>query len=261
MAGKDCKLMNFSNSTTDKTESLKDTNSLANQWETIDWSKVEIEVNRLQTRIAKATADGERNKAKRLQYLLTHSFSAKAFAVRKVTTNKGKKTPGVDKKLWSTSSAKMKAVLKLTDRGYRAKPLKRVYIAKKGKNKKRPLGIPTMYDRAMQTLYALTLEPIAETKADNISFGFRRGRSAKDACEQIFSVLARKCSPTWILEGDIKGCFDNINHEWLQSNIPMDKRIMKQFLKSGFIYEGKLFPTDTGSPQGGAISSLYANIH
>ena len=89
--------MNFSNSTTDKTESLKDTNSLAIQWETIDWSKVEIEVNRLQTRIAKATADGKRNKAKRLQYLLTHSFTAKAFAVRKVTTNKGKNTPGVER--------------------------------------------------------------------------------------------------------------------------------------------------------------------
>ena len=100
-----------------------------------------------------------------------------------------------------------------------------------------------MYDRAMQTLYALALEPIAETTGDHISFGFRKGRSAKDACEQIFNVLARKCSPTWILEGDIKGCFDNINHEWLQRNIPMDKRIMKQFLKSGFIYEGNLFPT------------------
>jgi len=252
--------MNFSNSTTDKTEGLKDTHSLATQWNTIDWTKVEKDINRLQTRIAKAAANGKRNKAKRLQYLLTHSFSAKAFAVRKVTTNKGKNTSGVDKKLWSTSSAKMKAVLMLTDKGYRTKPLKRVYIAKKGKNKKRPLGIPTMYDRAMQTLYALSLEPIAETKADNISFGFRRGRSAKDACEQIFCVLARKCSPTWILEGDIKGCFDNINHEWLQSNISMDKRIIKQFLKSGFIYKGRLFPTDTGSPQGGAISSLYANM-
>jgi RNA-directed DNA polymerase len=154
----------------------------------------------------------------------------------------------------------MKAVLSLTDINYKAKPLRRVYIEKKGKNQKRPLGIPTMYDRAMQTLYALALEPIAETKGDSISFGFRRGRSAKDACEQIFCVLARQCSPTWILEGDIKGCFDNINHKWLQNNIPMDKRIMKQFLKSGFIYEGKLFPTETGSPQGGAISSIYANM-
>ncbi len=252
--------MNFSTSTTDKTERLKDTKSLANQWETIDWSKVENEVNRLQTRIAKATDGGDRNKAKRLQYLLTHCFSAKALAVKKVTTNKGKRTSGVDKKLWSISASKMKAILELTDRGYRTKPLKRVYIAKKDKNKKRPLGIPTMYDRAMQTLYALALEPIAETQADTISFGFRKERSAKDACEQIFNVLARKCSPTWVLEGDIKGRFDNINHEWLQSHIPMDKRIMKRFLKSGFIYRGHLFPTTTGSPQGGAISSLYANM-
>jgi len=252
--------MNFSNSTTDKTEKLKDAKSLAFQWETIDWKQVENDVNRLQTRIAKATVKGDNNKAKRLQYLLTHSFSAKAYAVRKVITNKGKNTPGVDKKLWSTSASKMKAVLSLTDKNYKSKPLRRVYIAKKGRNQKRPLGIPTMYDRAMQTLYALALEPIAETKGDSISFGFRRGRSAKDACEQIFCVLARKCSPTWILEGDIKGCFDNINHEWLQENIPMDKSIMKQFLKSGYIYEEKLFPTETGSPQGGAISSLYANM-
>lgn len=252
--------MNFSNSTTDKPERLKNTKALANQWDSIDWMQIQNNVNRLQSRIAKATVKGDKNKVKRLQYLLTHSFSAKAYAVKKVTSNKGKNTSGLDKKLWSTSASKMKAVSMLNDKHYKAKPLKRVYIAKKGKNKKRPLGIPTMYDRAMQTLYALALEPIAETTGDNISFGFRRGRSAKDACEQIFCVLARKCSPTWIIEGDIKGCFDNINHSWLQKNIPMDKRIMKQFLKSGFIYGGKLFPTDTGSPQGGAISSLYANM-
>lgn len=252
--------MNFSNSTTDKTERLKDINTLADQWKSIDWALVQTHVNRLQIRIAKATVKGDKNKVKRLQYLLTHSFYAKAYAVKKVTSNKGKNTSGVDKKLWSTPASKMKAVLALNDKFYRAKPLRRVFIEKKGKNKKRPLGIPTMYDRAMQTLYALALEPVAETTGDHISFGFRKGRSAKDACEQIFCVLARKCSPTWILEGDIKGCFDNINHGWLQANIPMDKRIMKQFLKSGFIYEGNLFPTDTGSPQGGAISSLYANM-
>ena len=252
--------MNISNSTTDKTERLTNNQQLTGQWNTIDWIQVKNGVNRLQTRIAKATAMGNKNKAKRLQYLLTHSFYAKAYAVRKVTSNKGKNTSGVDKKLWSTPASKMKAVLTLAEKQYKAKPLRRVFIEKKGKNKKRPLGIPTMSDRSMQTLYALALEPIAETTGDRISFGFRKGRSAKDACEQIFNVLARKSAPEWILEGDIKGCFDNINHDWLQENIPMDKRIMKQFLKSGFVYEGNLFPTNTGSPQGGAISSLYANM-
>lgn len=252
--------MNSSKSTTGKTEKLKDTKALALQWDSMNWCEIENAVNRLQSRIAKATTGGERNRAKRLQYLLTHSFSAKAYAVRKVTTNQGKKTSGVDKKLWSTSASKMKAVLQLTDKQYQAKPLRRVYIEKKNSKKKRPLGIPTMYDRAMQTLYALALEPIAETTADTVSFGFRKERSAKDAGEQIFCVLARKCSPQWIVEGDIKGCFDNINHEWLIANIPMDKRIMRQFLKAGFIYQGNLFSTQTGSPQGGAISSIYANM-
>ena len=252
--------MNSSKSTTGKTEKLKDTKALALQWDSMNWCEIENAVNRLQSRIAKAITGGERNRAKRLQYLLTHSFSAKAYAVRKVTTNQGKKTSGVDKKLWSTSASKMKAVLQLTDKQYQAKPLRRVYIEKKNSKKKRPLGIPTMYDRAMQTLYALALEPIAETTADTVSFGFRKGRSAKDAGEQIFCVLARKCSPQWIVEGDIKGCFDNINHEWLIANIPMDKRIMRQFLKAGFIYQGNLFSTQTGSPQGGAISSIYANM-
>ena len=128
--------MNFSNSTTDNTERLKNTRKLTNQWETTDWVLVENYVNRLQTRIAKATANEDFNKAKRLQYLLTHSFFAKAYAVRKVTTNKGKNTSGIDKRLWSTSASKMKAVLSLTDKHYRAKPLKRVYIAKKRQKQK-----------------------------------------------------------------------------------------------------------------------------
>lgn len=111
---------------------------------------------------------------KRLQYLLTHSFYAKALAVRHVTTNKGKNTAGVDGTIWSTPAMKMRAVLSLTDKGYEAKPLRRVYIEKKDKKKKRPLGIPTVYDRAMQALYALALEPVAETTADTKSFGFRK---------------------------------------------------------------------------------------
>ena len=247
-------------STTEKSEILSDKARLEQQWKSIDWKKAESEVNRLQIRIAKATQEQKHNAVKRLQYLLTHSYYAKLIAVRRVTTNKGKRTSGVDGVLWNTPASKTRAVLSLTDKNYKAKPLKRVYIEKKGKNKKRPLGIPTMCDRAMQALYALALEPVEETTADNRSFGFRHGRCCQDACEHIFHLMSMKHSPQWVLEGDIKGCFDHISHEWLVDNIPMDKSVLKQFLKAGFVFANELFPTDEGTPQGGIISPILANM-
>lgn len=254
--------MNGNCSTTGRNspERLPDTVQLEHQWKSIDWKKAEAEVSRLQARIAKATQEKKWNTVKRLQYLLTHSYYAKALAVRKVTTNKGKHTPGIDKELWNTPAVKMRNVLILTDKGYKAKPLRRVFIEKPGKKKKRPLGIPCMYDRAMQALYALALDPVSETTADEKSFGFRRGRSAQDACEYIFTALSRRTSPEWVLEGDIKGCFDHISHDWLIEHIPMDKSILKQFLKAGFVFQNELFPTDEGTPQGGVISPILANM-
>jgi len=253
--------MNVNYSTTEHKNSEKLTNlELSQKWDLTDWKKVEQQVNRLQVRIAKASINKKQNEVKRLQYLLTHSFYTKLLAVKKVTTNKGKNTSGIDGEQWSTPASKMKAVLRLTDKGYKAKPLKRVYIEKKGKKEKRPLGIPTMYDRAMQALYALALDTVSESMADNKSFGFRKGRSCHDACEYIFTALSRKISPRWILEGDIKGCFDNISHDWLIENIPMDKSVLKQFLKAGFIFKHELFPTEEGTPQGGVISPIFANM-
>lgn len=252
--------MNGNNSMTAKAERLPDVKQLEKQWKNIDWIKAEKEVNRLQIRIAKAVQEKKWNTVKRIQYLLTHSYYAKALAVRKVTTNKGKNTSGVDKELWTTAASKMRAVLTLSDKNYKAKPLRRVYIEKKGKKAKRPLGIPCMYDRAMQALYALSLEPIAETTADTRSFGFRKGRCCQDACEYIFTNLAKSNSAKWVLEGDIKGCFDHISHEWMIANIPMDKSVLKQFLKAGFVFERELFPTEEGTPQGGVISPILANM-
>jgi RNA-directed DNA polymerase len=252
--------MNDKTSTTAKAEKLSNAAKLTAQWKSIDWNQAEAEVNRLQVRIAKATQEKKWNAVKRLQYLLTHSYYAKLLAVRKVTTNKGKNTSGVDKELWTTPASKMRAALSLTDKGYKASPLRRAYIEKKGKKAKRPLGIPTMYDRAMQALYALALDPVSEVTADKHSFGFRKGRCCQDACEYIFADLARQVSPEWILEGDIKGCFDNISHDWLIANIPMDKSVLKQFLKAGFVFQGELFPTDDGTPQGGVISPILANM-
>jgi len=137
---------------------------LAHQWNSIEWDEVKSRVNRLQTRIAKATHEDKWNLVKRLQYMLTHSYSAKLLAVRIVTQNRGKRTPGVDGELWKTAAKKMQATLSLTDQQYHSQPLRRVYIPKPGKTTKRPISIPTMYDRAMQALYALALQPIAETQ-------------------------------------------------------------------------------------------------
>ena len=233
---------------------------IASQWLHMCWKDIEKRVNKLQSRITKAAKEGKKGLVKKLQYLLTKSFYAKLLAVRKVTTNKGKNTPGIDKRTWRTPASKIKAALSLKSKGYKSRPLKRTYIEKKNKKKKRPLGIPTMYDRAMQALYAMALDPISEATADKVSFGFRKKRSIKDAAAHIFIYLKLKNSAQWVLEGDIKGCFDNINHQWMLDNIPMDKRIMKQFLKSGFVYQKKLFPTDDGTPQGGIISPILANM-
>ena len=228
-------------------------------WHEIDWAKRHREVRRLQARIVKATQEGRWGKVKALQWLLTHSFSGKALAVKRVTENKGKNTPGVDKATWSTPGAKSQAILSLSQRGYQPRPLRRIYIPKSN-GKKRPLGIPTMKDRAMQALYLLALEPISETKADTNSYGFRSQRCTADAIEHCFKALARRNSAQWILEGDIQGCFDNISHDWILENIPMDKSVLSKWLKAGYMEDRELFSTDAGTPQGGIISPTLANM-
>ena len=232
---------------------------VATCWEAIDWQKALVYVKKLQVRIVKAQKEGHYSKVKSLQWLLTHSFYAKALAVKRVTSNQGKRTSGVDHELWLTPQAKFNAISKLNRRGYHPQPLRRHYIPKKN-GKMRPLGIPTMTDRAMQTLYKFSLEPIAETYADPNSYGFRIGRSTHDAIEQCFTDLNKGKSPEWILEGDIKGCFDHISHEWLLENIPMDTQILAKWLKCGYVETRKLFPTDEGAPQGGTISPTLMNM-
>jgi RNA-directed DNA polymerase len=228
-------------------------------WEAVDWPKARRTVRRLQLRIAKAIRAGKHGKAKALSWLLTHSRSAKLLAVKRVTENKGAKTPGVDNKLWRTDKQKYAAVQNLKRRGYRPLPLRRHYIPKKN-GKLRPLSIPTMRDRAMQALHALALKPIGETVADRNSYGFREGRSCADAIGQCFIALAKSYAPVWVLEGDIKSCFDRISHQWLLKNISMDKRTLQQWLTAGYWEKGQLFPTREGTPQGGIISPLLANL-
>lgn len=228
-------------------------------WHTINWNQAESHVRQLQARIVKATQQERWGKVKSLQHLLTRSFAAKAVAVKRVTTNSGKNTPGVDGEIWDTPQKKAEAIQRLQHHGYKPQPLRRIYIDK-ANGKKRPLGIPTMLDRAMQALHLLALDPIAETLADPSSYGFRKERSTADAISHCVLVLSKYYSAEWVLEGDIKSCFDRISHEWLLANIPMGKTILRKWLKAGYLEQGTFFDTEDGTPQGGIISPILANM-
>ena len=235
------------------TESDTGASSACSGWSAVDWHAAERHVRRLQVRIAKATTEGRWGKVNALQRLLTHSFYAKLLAVKRVTGNRGAKTPGVDGLLWTTSRQKIDAALALRRRGYRPQPLRRIYIPKKN-HQRRPLGIPTMADRAYQALHWLALEPVSESTVDPNAYGFRPKRSAADAIAQCFNCLSKSTSSQWILEGDIKSCFDEIDHDWLLANIPMDKKVLHQWLKAGYLEDSRFYSTEMGTPQGGIIS-------
>jgi RNA-directed DNA polymerase len=230
----------------------------APDWHSIEWKKVWRTVRRLQARIVKAVAEGRWNKVKALVYLLTHSFSGRALAILRAISNSGAKTPGVDGVLWNTPESKSAAFATLHRHGYRSQPLRRVYIPKSN-GKRRGLGIPTMADRAMQALHLLGLDPIAESRADGHSYGFRRERRCADAMAQTHIVLSHQHGPQWILEGDIKACFDKISHEWLLNHVLMDRQVLGKWLKAGFLEKHAWFATTEGTPQGGIVSPALAN--
>jgi RNA-directed DNA polymerase len=223
-------------------------------WCTLKWDRVTASVFRLQVRIAKAEREGRKGKVQALQRLLTSSFHGKCLAIKRVTSSTGGKTPGIDNVTWNTDLQKMKAVKSLQRKGYKPQPLRRIYISKKSGKGQRPLSIPTLKCRAIQALHLLALEPIVEERADPNAYGFRLKRSTHDAIEQCFNALGKAKSATFVLEGDIRDCFGQISHDWLLENIPMDKQILRKFLKAGFMEKGRLNLTIKGTPQGSVIS-------
>ena len=229
------------------------------KWHYIDWQKATIIVKSIQSRIVKAVQAKAWNSVRDLQRLLTKSTSAKVLGIRRVTENKGKRTAGIDGEIWSNPSKKFQAIDKLRTKGYKAQAVRRITIPKKN-GKRRPLGIPTMQDRTMQAIYLLGLDPVSETLADKPSYGFRLNRSCADATQACWRLLCKTKSPRWILEGDIKSCFDEISYEWLEKHIPINKRILRQWLKSGYMTKQQLFPTQSGTPQGSIISPTLANM-
>src|SRR6202051_5076208 len=172
----------------------------AAQWYAIDWRAINRNVRRLQVRIVQATKASRWGRVRALQRLLTHSYSGKVLAVRRVTENNGKKTPGVDQEIWDTPEKRIQAVHALDSRGDQSQPLRRVYIPKSDGKTMRPLGIPTMKDRAMQALHLLALDPVAETTADNNSYGFRQQRSCADAIGQCYLFLTHRHHPGRVTE-------------------------------------------------------------
>ena len=231
------------------------------KWSDIPWRKLEKNVYKLQKRIFKASSRGDVKLVRRLQKLLIKSMAAKLLAVRRVTQdNKGSKTAGVD----GVKSLTPEQRLALTDKitlGSKVAPTRRVWIPKPGKEEKRPLGIPTMYDRALQGLIKLALEPEWEARFEPNSYGFRPGRSCHDAIGAIFLSIKQKSK--YVLDADISQCFDKINHNKLLEKLntfPTLRRQIRAWLKAGVMDGIELKPTSCGTPQGGVISPLLANI-
>lgn len=243
-------------------------------WKTINWTSVRRRVSKYQQRIFEASLNSDGHKVHGLQKRLINSLDAKLLAVLRVTTeNKGKKTKGVDRKLYLTAEEKSKLVRKIRVDG-KSSPIRRVYIPKPGTDVRRPLGIPIVEDRAKQALLLLALEPEWEAKFESNSYGFRPGRSCHDAIEAIYlSIRNHRSNPNfnrWILDADLKGCFDNINHEYLLkklATLPEIRVQVEAWLKAG-IFEGYLTPeeyysispNELGTPQGGVLSPFLANV-
>ena len=231
------------------------------EWKHIPWRRIERSVFKLQKRIYRASLKGDRRTVHKLQRLLTKSQGGRLMAVRRVTQdNQGKKTAGIDgvKSLTPKQRSVLSQTLKVDGK---ALPVRRTYIPKPGTTEKRPLGIPTMKDRATQALVKLALEPEWEARFEPNSYGFRPGRSCHDAIKAIFDAV--RYQTKWVLDADIAKCFDRIDHDQLLSKtqtFPALRRQLRAWLKAGMMEHGELFPTQQGTPQGGCISPLLANI-
>lgn len=230
-------------------------------WSQINWTAVEANVRHLQGRIYRAAAHEDQAQVKNLQKLMVRSMSAKLKAIRQVTQeNSGKQTPGIDGVVCDTPQKRL-ALLQdgLSLKGYCPKPVKRCYIPKSSGDQ-RPLGIPTQKDRVMQALVKLALEPEWESRFEANSYGFRPGRCTMDAITALHTCMNRQGASQWVLDADIKGCFDNIDHAALLKRLPVFTTTIRRWLKAGVVELGHYTDTETGTPQGGVASPLLANI-
>ena len=232
-------------------------------WNAINWRKVNGTVRNLRQRIFRATTERNYKKVRSLQKLMLRSYANILTSVRRVTQqNAGRNTPGIDKVVVKTPIARGKLVDELSAFTlWRAKPARRVYIPKSN-GKQRPLGIPVVQDRCLQAMLKNALEPEWEANFEGTSYGFRAGRSCHDAIEKVFGLARPNKRKKWVVDADIKGAFDNISHEFLLKAIGEvpGRELIKQWLKAGYMEQGVFHQTDSGTPQGGVVSPLLANI-
>jgi len=232
-------------------------------WHNIDWASAVTFVRKLRQEIFRATKEGDLKKVRTLQRIMLRSYENRVMAVRQVSqTNRGRNTPGVDRVVLKTPETRGKLVDQLADYElWKPLPAKRVYIPK-ANGSQRPLGIPVITDRAVQAMVKNALEPFWEAKFEDSSYGFRPGRSCHDALMRIYMLSRASGTRKWVLDADIKGAFDNIGHDRLMEaigNFPA-RELIRQWLKAGYLDDGVYHDTPSGTPQGGVISPLLANI-
>lgn len=232
---------------------------LSDMWEKFDWDEIEQKLLYWQKELTFAALKKHNREIKKIQNKIVGDIKFKALAVHKVAEG-NHSGAGIDGVLWTSNSEKMGGALSLSADEYRAQPLKRIIVQDKNKNKERRIGVPTVRDRAMQVLYAFALTPIAEATAERKSFAFRKGRSALDAHYYVCDALTRENAPEWVFIGDIKSYYESISHKWLLEHIPMNKKVLREFLKAGFAFRGEIFPTDVGISLGANISPVLGNM-
>lgn len=228
-------------------------------WRSYDFERAEKRLFELQCKLSRAVFSKNNAKIRQIQDKIIYSSEAKMLAVRKVSEI-SKSSAGIDKVVWRKDSDKMRASILLNKGNYKASPLKQFIFKDQKTYKERQVGIPTMYDRAMQVLYSYGLEPIAEATADRKSFAFRKGRSPEQVHAYIMDCLTDVDAPEWILISDIKSYYDTISHKWLLENIPMNKGILREFLQSGFILNGEFFNREEGISLGSNLSTILGNM-
>lgn len=226
-------------------------------WNSIDWEQAEKNLADMQMALAKSAYSRSPSLINKWQKRIIQSLDAKLLAVRHTCSASG--GTGVDCIKWTTPHEKMSAALSLNSWGYRAMP-SRLLLVKSRNGKQRRIHIETYYDRAMQCLYAYSLDPIAESWGDRKSFAYRKGRSGYDMNEYIKLGLSGEGAPEWIFQADIRKCYENISHDWILEHIPMSGYMLYQFLEAGYVFGGKLFPMDTGVGIGCSISPIVANM-